>query len=211
MCLWYWHLTVILHYNDVIMGSMASQITSLTFLYSAVYSGADQRKHQSSASLAFVGPMNSPHKWTVTRKMLLFDDVIMRDTKLKMICYLWLYTSNSQHENLWIYLNSLSQSVACSDSKSLLGDESRLSLFFVAMLGRIIVHCWQWWRPSKQWKLASIPECKLGECNATRTTVTFDVFNSAYRPIWLYIIVNVDSNINLALYMWFWCRVCVLR
>ena len=36
------------------MGSMASQITSLTIVYSAVYSGADQRKHQSSASLAFV-------------------------------------------------------------------------------------------------------------------------------------------------------------
>ena len=46
------------HYNDVIMSAMASQITSLTIVYSTVYSGADQRKHQSSASLAFVG--NSP-------------------------------------------------------------------------------------------------------------------------------------------------------
>ena len=42
------------HYTDVIMGAMASQITSLTIVYSTVYSGADQRKHQSSASLAFV-------------------------------------------------------------------------------------------------------------------------------------------------------------
>ena len=42
------------HYNDVIMGAMASQIASLTIVYSIVYSGADQRKHQSSASLAFV-------------------------------------------------------------------------------------------------------------------------------------------------------------
>ena len=46
------------------MGSMASQITSLTIVYSTVYSAADQRKHQSSASLAFVrgihrGPGNS--------------------------------------------------------------------------------------------------------------------------------------------------------
>ena len=62
------------HYNDVIMGSMASQVTSLTIVYSTVYSGADQRKHQSSTSLAFVrginrGPVNSPHKWPVTRKM----------------------------------------------------------------------------------------------------------------------------------------------
>ena len=47
------------HYDDVIMGAMASQITSLTIVYSTVYSGADQSKHQSSASLAFcVG--NSP-------------------------------------------------------------------------------------------------------------------------------------------------------
>ena len=38
----------ILHYSDVIMGAMASQITSLTIIYSIVYSGADQGKHQSS-------------------------------------------------------------------------------------------------------------------------------------------------------------------
>ena len=42
------------HYNDVIMTTVASQITSLTVVYSTVYSEADQRKHQSSASLAFV-------------------------------------------------------------------------------------------------------------------------------------------------------------
>ena len=42
------------HYNDFILSMMASQITSLTIVYSTVYSGADQRKHHSSASLAFV-------------------------------------------------------------------------------------------------------------------------------------------------------------
>ena len=72
-----------LHYDDdVIMSLMASQITSLMIVYSTVYSGADQRKHKSSASLAFLrgihrGPVNSPHKWPVTRKMFRFDDVIM--------------------------------------------------------------------------------------------------------------------------------------
>ena len=55
------------HYCDVIMGAMASQITSLAIVYSTFYSGADQRKHQSSASLAFVRGIhrwsgNSPHK-----------------------------------------------------------------------------------------------------------------------------------------------------
>ena len=61
---------------------MTSQITSLTIVYSAVYSGADQRKHQSSVTLTFVreihrGPVNSPHKRSVTRKMFPFDVVIM--------------------------------------------------------------------------------------------------------------------------------------
>ena len=37
------------------MGAMALQITSLTIVYSTVNSGADQRKHQSFASLAFGG------------------------------------------------------------------------------------------------------------------------------------------------------------
>ena len=65
----------IYHYNDIIMGTMASQITSLTMVYSTVYSGAEQRKHQSSASLAFVrgihrGPVNSAHKGPVTRKLM---------------------------------------------------------------------------------------------------------------------------------------------
>ena len=71
------------------MSPMASQITSLGIVYSTVYSGSDQRKHQSSASLAFVrrihrGPVNSPQKWPVTRKMFSFDDVIM-DTWIEQV------------------------------------------------------------------------------------------------------------------------------
>ena len=64
------------------MGAMGSQIGSLTIVYSTVHSGADKKKHQSPASLAFVQgihrwPVNSPHKWPVTRKMFTFDDVII--------------------------------------------------------------------------------------------------------------------------------------
>ena len=71
------------HYSDIIMGAIASQITSLTTVYSSVYSDADQRKHQSSASLAFVHgihrrPVKSLHIGAMTRKMFPFDDVIMR-------------------------------------------------------------------------------------------------------------------------------------
>ena len=73
----------LVHYNDVIMSAMASQITTLTIVYSTVYSGADQRTHQSSASQGFVGgihlwPANSPHKRPVTRKMFPFEYVIMQ-------------------------------------------------------------------------------------------------------------------------------------
>ena len=70
------------------MGAMAFEITSLTIVYSTVYSGADQSKHQSSALLAFVRgvhrwPVNSPHKGPVTQKMFSFDDVI---TNLDSLC-----------------------------------------------------------------------------------------------------------------------------
>ena len=71
-----------LHHSDVITGAMASQITNLTIVYSTVNLDADQRKHQSPESLAFVRgihrwPVNSPHKGPVTRKMSPFHDVIM--------------------------------------------------------------------------------------------------------------------------------------
>ena len=77
---------VSLNYTVVIMGTIASQFTSLTVVYSTVYSDADQRKYQSSASLAFLRgihrrPVNSPHKWPVTRTMFPFDDVIMYSQK----------------------------------------------------------------------------------------------------------------------------------
>ena len=70
------------HYSDIIMGALASQITSLTIVYSTVYSGADRKKHQSSSSLAFVRGIhrwlvNSMCKWPVMWKMFQFDDIIM--------------------------------------------------------------------------------------------------------------------------------------
>ena len=76
------HMCYSRHHSDIIMGAMASQITSLAIVYSTVYSGADQRKYQSYASLASVcgihrWPVNSSHQWPVTRKMFPFDDVIM--------------------------------------------------------------------------------------------------------------------------------------
>ena len=66
------------YYSDVIMGTMASQITFVAIVYSTAHSGADQTKHQSSASLTFVRGLprwtvnspqslvNSPHKDLMT-------------------------------------------------------------------------------------------------------------------------------------------------
>ena len=67
------------------MNTMAFQITSLTIVYPTVYSGADERKYQSSASMAFVCVFGGGHRWLaksphkdkgpLTRNMLQFDDV----------------------------------------------------------------------------------------------------------------------------------------
>ena len=89
------------------MSAMMSQITTLTIVYSTVY--ADQRKHQSSASLACVRgihrwPVNSPHKAPVTRKMFPFDDVIMR----KYVSSPWI-SSTKQYEYFWLWNTSVLQ------------------------------------------------------------------------------------------------------
>ena len=68
--------------SDVIMNTMASQITGVSIVCSIVCSDADQRKYQSSVPLDFVRgshrwPMHSPNKGPVTRKIFPFDDVIM--------------------------------------------------------------------------------------------------------------------------------------
>ena len=71
------------------MGAMASQITSLTIVYSIVHSGADQRKHQSSASLAFVRGI--PHKRPVARKIFLsyLVDFLCVSNEYRAVTFVW--------------------------------------------------------------------------------------------------------------------------
>ena len=88
-----------IHHSDVIMGMMASRITSVLIVCSTVSSSADQREHQSSTSLAFVRgihrwPVNSPNKRPVTGKTFPFDDVIKQ-------------TSHLSSQNVWSYLFSV--------------------------------------------------------------------------------------------------------
>ena len=109
------------------MSAMASQITSLMIVYTTVYSGADQGKHQSSASLVLVRgshrwPAISSHKGPVTRKMFPFDVIIMwwstsalahvRDMHLKgkhgvhvLTCYPRRTNSTSTRQILVYFLN----------------------------------------------------------------------------------------------------------
>ena len=73
---------LIIHYSDVIMSAMASQIAGVSIVCPNVYPGADKKTHQSFASLAFVRGIlrlrvDSPHKGPVTRKIFQFDDVII--------------------------------------------------------------------------------------------------------------------------------------
>ena len=70
------------HYNDGIRSAIASQMTGISIVSSTLCSGADRRKHQNSASLAFARgihrwPADSSHKGPATRKMFPFDGVIM--------------------------------------------------------------------------------------------------------------------------------------
>ena len=85
------------------MGAMASQITSLTIVYLTVSSGADQRKHQSSAPLAFVRgilrwPMNSPHKGPLTRGFDVSLDLPLNKRLSKQPRRRWFETHRSNYD-----------------------------------------------------------------------------------------------------------------
>ena len=92
------------HNNDLIMSTVASQITGGPIVCSTVGSGADERKHQSSASLAFVrgihrGSVNFPHKGPVKRKINPFDDVIMNISS-SLVVRIWILHSFALHHTI---------------------------------------------------------------------------------------------------------------
>ena len=83
------------------MGTIASQINSVSIVYLTVSMDADQRKHQSSASLDFVrGIHREPHKWPVTRKMFPFDDVIMLSAVCRPTQFLTTTVQNDNTEHI---------------------------------------------------------------------------------------------------------------
>ena len=154
-----WH-TIVKHCNDVIMIAMASQITSLTIVYSTVYSGVHQRKHQSSASLAFVRgihrwPVNSPHKRPVTRKMFPFDDVIMLNLCLlvtrdmqhclekaqKWICVCY----NSQHWDVENYFSVNTTSVDGQATQKAKPSAARVLIWISGNIASVPAGLHSWW------------------------------------------------------------------
>ena len=86
---------VLLEYSrcsNVIISAMIYRITGFLIVYATVCSGADRTKHQSSSPLAFVQgihrwPVISPHKGPVTRKMFLFDDIVMPFSTLESLTH----------------------------------------------------------------------------------------------------------------------------
>ena len=115
------------------MSTMASQIISLTIVYSTVYSRRRSKKHQSSASLEFVRaihrwPVNSPHKGPVTRKMFPFDDVIMKMWYRSMlfICIL-LFPRWNMSTNSWLHFHPVTIFII------------RHTLFFIALLNMDLI------------------------------------------------------------------------
>ena len=100
--------------RDVIMGTMASQITGISIVCWYVCSGADQRKLQGSASPAFLrgihrGPVVSPHKGPVTGKIFPFDDVIISPNRRLISARLLLIDLVATNfSELWIKIQQFS-------------------------------------------------------------------------------------------------------
>ena len=120
---------------------MASQITSVSIVYSIACSDADQRKHQSFASLAFVRgiqgwPVTSPHKVPVTQKMFQFVDVIINH----------IFAASNPADDLRLY------SLWCGVMKPLLANTVLGTPFHITANVRHYSHCFSdremltWWR-----------------------------------------------------------------
>ena len=113
----------------------------LTIVYSTVESCADQRKHQSSASLAFVrkiylSPVNSPHKGWVTRKIFPFDDVILRlefqRNELKCVMNRGYIRNTFTNEQEWTGINKIYVR------------NSWDTLWMARMLSQHVTNIWEW-------------------------------------------------------------------
>ena len=169
------------------MGALASQITSLMIGYSTVYSDADQRKHQSSASLAFVRgihrrPVNSPHKWPVNAENFPFDDVIMKSyTGTVHVERKWRVTQDVLD---WLLCTGLNRS--CIFHCSMIDfQRSDLEATYVSIVTQFVI---QSWLPASHEEIYSLYHYQntLILPHFTRcfcVTVSIRYFNTDYRGL----------------------------
>ena len=121
----------LIHYNDIIMSRMASQITGVWIVYSTICSGLDKRKHRSSESQAFVRvthrwPVNIPHKGTVTRKTFPFDDAIMYWWRISNVCALAVNVSWAPISNRLKHMQLFGKRKSCLDIMCRLDHKNRI-------------------------------------------------------------------------------------
>ena len=163
------------------MDAIASQVTSLKIVYSSVYSGADQTKHQSPASLAFLrgihrSPVNFPHKGPVTREMFPFNDVIMsiRSVFCELSFWLrhgWNHTPQNTgfviifpHPNLMLFIgekNNIGEGYFLYH-KALEAKEPLLVYHSTKLIGQIIV--WNKTQFQAEWSYFKILLRAFGVC-----------------------------------------------
>ena len=99
------------HYSDVILSTIASQITSFAIVYSTVFSDTDERKHQSSASLAFVRVIR---RWSV-------NSTAQRDSNAGNVAIWWRHHAMTEMSNLtdimlWVYSYHMETLNLCSST-----------------------------------------------------------------------------------------------
>ena len=176
------------------MGAIASQINSLTSVYSTVYSGADQRKHQSSAPLAFVWgiprwPVNSPQKWPVTRKMFPFDDVIMH-------CWDYIHcvpslggvtATISIHREAYFFVSLYLWIPSCCYIMRCVRRFKHSDLYYLA--GWIVI--FQIWRSSRHSRLPH----RRAHCESESAIVRFST-SPGFGSIRIYIYISLSNRIR---------------
>ena len=142
------------------MGVIVSQITSLMIVFSTVYLETDQRKHQSSASLAYVRgihrrPVNSLHKWPVMRKMFPYDDVIMQCSIPSLQWHHNEHDGVSNHQRLHCLLNCLFRRRSKKTSKlciaGLCEGNPSVTSGFPSQRASNMQNISIWWRHHVQW------------------------------------------------------------
>ena len=166
------------------MDTISSQITCLTIVCTAVHSGADQKKHQSSASLAFVwgihrSPVNSPHKGPVTRKMLLFDDVIMEPWSLVNPWSVGCPFGQFVTPLVWYVAKSYDE-IVLGDKTSCYQVRQILRVLIFVFVSCFINHCEIWIH-----KIAPQPHCgHLLNCKKSTVSLKFETLSHSANCLW---------------------------